>query len=152
MKIFTFKYPKNAITDILLCLLCVFAIILIFQFDRFSAGIVLTFNNDSDIIDFLSINGWEVDPLSEVKTFVDLPDKENSVFTDYNAVQLSQGFNLLPYLGKRLEKYSYSVINDSTADGFDTIYATVLTYNGQIVGADICCPALDGFIKGVVIR
>lgn len=151
MKIVTLKYPVNAVTDILLCLLCVFCIVLIFQYDE-NRKVQDVFLCSENVISFLEYYGWKVDSESEETSNMVLPSVQNDVFNDYNKLQISQGFDLIPYMGKEVKKYTYLLNENPYKDKYDTIYATVLTYKDKIIGADIYSPSLDGFIRGVVTR
>ncbi len=149
MKVFTVRYPKNTVTDILLCLLCVFCIMLVFQIDGVRNKTEV-FADSVDVTGFLEENGWTVVPESEEITETVLPDKNDDVFLRYNELQLEQGFDLLPYAGKVLTKYTYELKDIPEAENIKMLYATVLIYDEKIVGADIYCPSLDGFMQGVV--
>lgn len=149
MKVLTLKYPVNAVTDFLLSLLCVFCIILIFQFDgNIKTEDVASYSTDA--VSFLENYGWEVVPGSEEISMTELPLSADDVFARYNKLQLEQGFDLTPYLGKKLVKYSYLLTETPFESIEGDLYATVLLYEGKIVGADVYDPSLDGFMQGVV--
>ena len=149
MKMLTFRYPLNAVTDILLCLLCVFCIILVFQVDS-NHKIADAFADSDNVVGFIESYGWKVDASSEEISSAMMPAEQNDVFVLYNKLQLEQGFDLVPYLGKVLTKYTY-LLRQNPVGSKEVFYATVLTYDGKIVGADIYSPSINGFMQGVVI-
>lgn len=150
MRILTFRYPKNTVTDILLSLLCIFIITLIIQSDQVNKTTAVFCVSSYDRIGFLYRYGWEVDINSEEKSYIILPKKFDEVFAEYNRLQISQGFDLSLYLGKKLEKYTYLLKNTDYFADETYCYATVLIYDNKIVGADIYSPSIDGIMIGVV--
>lgn len=142
---------------IFLCVVCV--IVLVILCICFAKRDVYT-GKDSQInlkadtqetrIAYLSQFGWSVaeDPL-EVQEII-IPETFDDTYSRYNDLQKSQGFNLEPYAGKRVKKWCYRVLNYPDAENADYILATLLIYDGQIIGGDICSTKLDGFMHGFV--
>ncbi len=98
-------------------------------------------------IAFLKECGWEVDPAPVESREVQIPGLLDDVLQNYNEVQKNQGYDLELYAGKLLVRYTYQVLNYPGGEQ-RTVLANVLVYNGNIVGGDICCNALDGFMHG----
>ena len=97
---------------------------------------------------FLTDCGWTLSPappeISETVLSADRP----AVFTRYNDLQKKQGYDLTPYLGVRLKKIVFSVLDYPGLPPDVPVLATVFVYAGKIVGGDIGCPALSGFQHG----
>ena len=96
-------------------------------------------------IEFLNAFGWEVNtnPV-EVKEVI-IPLEFTDVYTNYNAIQKKQGFDLETYKGKRVKLWTYAVKNYPNQSD---VYANLLVYDGNVIGGDICSVELDGFMHG----
>lgn len=146
MKMFVFRYPRNKITDLLICLFCVFLILLILQYDSF----IKTASAEPEeeyVSEFLFYNGISVSDEFTVESII-LSDDDKEVFADYNDIQKENGFDLEDYIGKAVKRYTFEVCQESSADN-GLLLAVVFTYKGEIIGADIHSPSVDGFIRGV---
>lgn len=98
-------------------------------------------------LQFLSACGWEAEGPVAVET-LRVPAEWNETWAAYNRLQLAQGFDLRSYAGRTLEKYVYNIKNDPAAAKGERVLANVLEADGQIVGGDLCAPALAGFLHG----
>lgn len=98
-------------------------------------------------VEYLTTLGWEV-AVSPVETQqVRIPTEVSQVFERYNALQQSQGFDLNQYAGKTVSRYVYKVENYPNAT--DPVYATLLVYDDQVVGADITDTSANGVVQGL---
>ena len=99
---------------------------------------------ESDVVDFLSQFGWEVNasPI-EVKT-VTIPKEFDKVFSAYNEMQKEQGLNLSKYKNKEVTRYTFSITNYPNYEG--TVYANVLVYRNRVIGGDVCSADVSGFV------
>lgn len=90
--------------------------------------------------------GWQVGD-SNQKT-ITVPRNWDTVYTDYNALQKQQGYDLTPYKGKQVQLYTYEITNYT---GYDQgIVADLLVYEGRVIGSDLCnTSAKDGFMLGL---
>lgn len=148
MKVLLFKYPRNKITDILISLFCILTIILIFQYDDRIKTLSVN-SSAEDVVYFLNSFGWEIDKDSKTVSEIILKAEPFQTFSEYNEIQKEQGFDLEPYVGKKLLKYTFSVKNYPGFENTDCIYASVFTYEGKIIAADIYSSSLNGFMQGV---
>jgi hypothetical protein len=96
---------------------------------------------------FLATYGWSVnaDPVQTQRTKIPAIT-DNEVFARYNELQISQGFDLSGFAGKEAARYVYEVLNYPNAT--DPVYATVLVYEGHIIGGDVTNTAPTGVIHG----
>lgn len=74
---------------------------------------------------------------------VTVPFEFGEVYSNYNKVQLSQGFDLSKHKGKALKRYTFKVLEHPDGDG---VFAEVLLFDKTVVGADVYSTALDGFL------
>lgn len=95
---------------------------------------------------FLNSFGWEVRETPVETQEVRVPEEFNDVFTRYNQLQQSQGFDLTEYAGKTVKRYVYAVTN--YPDGSPDYYATLLVYKNKIIGGDVTCTSQGGVMQG----
>lgn len=95
---------------------------------------------------FLKDFGWEVRDTPKESNQVKVPEKSSTIFARYNALQLSQGYDLSDYAGKKVMRYVYEITNYPGAS--QPVYATLLIYKNQIIGGDITDTAVKGKIHG----
>lgn len=96
-------------------------------------------------IDAIKKYGWDVLEMSEKKEEVFIPEEFDKIWQDYNKLQKASGFNLEKHKGKKAEKYTYSVINFPVKTQ-NKILLNIFISDGYIIGGDVNCPALSGFI------
>lgn len=96
---------------------------------------------------FLATYGWSVNAEPKEMQKVRIPENsDNKVFARYNELQRSQGFDLSAYGGKEAMRYVYEILNYPEAAS--PVYASVLVYDGRIIGGDITNTAPEGKIHG----
>ncbi len=96
---------------------------------------------------YLATFGWSVNAEPKETQAVRIPETgDNKVFARYNDLQLSQGFDLRDYAGKEVMRYVYEILNYPEAGA--PVFASVLVYEGRIVGGDITNTAPEGVIHG----
>lgn len=89
--------------------------------------------------------GWQVQTEPTETREVMIPAQFNDVYTAYNVMQKAQGFDLEPYAGEICTQYMYKIEN--YPDEME-VYATLLVYGDQIIGGDVACAEVDGFMHG----
>lgn len=94
---------------------------------------------------YLQSFGWQVDPEPSDTREVMIPAQFNDVYLNYNAMQQAQGFDLAPYAGEVCTQYKYHVTNYPDEP---EVYATLLVYGRLIIGGDLACAEVDGFMHG----
>ena len=77
-------------------------------------------------VQYLTDYGWEVVHSPVQTQQVRIPSEVTDVYDRYNALQMSQGFNLTDYAGKTATRYVYEIKNYPNAS--DPVYATLLVY------------------------
>lgn len=97
---------------------------------------------------FLSQYGWKINEEPVEVCEVIIPQEFDNTYTEYNEIQLSQGFDLTAYAGMRVKRWTYSVENYQGYENKNCIRANILVYNGLVIGGDICSIELNGFMHG----
>ena len=101
-------------------------------------------DNDSRIA-FLHSFGWQVSTSPVSSGQVKIPDTQSAVYQRYNELQKSQGYDLSKYAGQTVMRYVYKITNYPGAT--DPVYATVLVFQGQIIGGDVTDTAAKGVVQ-----
>lgn len=94
---------------------------------------------------FLQGFGWQVVTEPAETREVMIPAQFNDVYTTYNVMQKAQGFDLKPYAGETCTQYRYKINNYPNVT---EVYATLLVYGKLIIGGDLACAEVDGFMHG----
>jgi hypothetical protein len=98
-------------------------------------------NNEARVA-WLKELGWQVEDSPALIEELLIPDTFDESYTDYLALQSGQGFDLAQYCGKRVKRYTYTVLN---YEGFDGgMQAALLVYRNKIIGGQL--QAADGSI------
>lgn len=101
---------------------------------------------NEDRVAFLQSFGWQVTQTPAETQEVRIPEEFNDVFTRYNQLQQSQGFDLSKQAGKAAKRYVYTITN--YPDGASDYRATVLVHKNKIIGGDITGTANGGKMHG----
>lgn len=86
--------------------------------------------------------GWEVDKASETKTLHYIPKEITDEFLQYNEMQKSCGFELMPFIGKGVTVYTYRILNFPHSTPVNA-YLNIITYNDRMVGGDCVVDEFD---------
>lgn len=100
-------------------------------------------------IAFINECGWQTDVTHCNVTEVRIPVNFDEVYSDYNDIQLLQGFDLRPYRAHSVKKYTYNISNyrhDGSSAPAADIYANLLVEDGVIIGADISSGESGGLL------
>jgi hypothetical protein len=105
----------------------------------------LAASTNEERVAFFKQFGWTVNSEPIDSGEVTIPEKFDDVYIAYNNIQKEQGLDLLPYAGKTVQQWIYSVTNYPQQE---SMLATILVYNGRVIGGDLSTPQLDGFMTG----
>lgn len=141
-----FKLPKRRVILVILVLLAVLLAAVVFRFDvKPEPEEGVTSGTDSfSVAEYIASFGVETDESSCVIDEIIVPTEFNDVYENYNDIQKEQGFDLSPYKGMTLSRYTLEVTNYT--DKNLNVFAEVLTHRGKVVAADIYSTSADGFI------
>lgn len=102
--------------------------------------------SNDDRVRFLNSFGWEVTTSPTDSSQVRIPSEPSEVFSRYNDLQKSQGYDLSAFAGQTVMRYVYKVNNYPGAT--EPVYATVLIRRHEVIGGDITDTAAKGAIHG----
>ena len=94
---------------------------------------------------FLQSFGWEVSETPEETQEVRIPETFNEVFTRYNQLQQSQGYDLKPFAGKSAKRYVYRIYNHPNGADY---FATLIINKDEIIGGDVTGTGHGGTMHG----
>ena len=106
-------------------------------------------SDSAERIAFLSQFGWKINEEPVEVTEVIIPSEFNETYTAYNELQKQQSMNLEPYKGLRVKKWVYEVLNyPGYPAESNRIRATLLIYDGMVIGGDVSSLELNSFMQG----
>ena len=146
MMVMTAKVDKKKIGIVLAAIVAVIAALVLLFGGGKDAPEVPTVSSNDDRVQFLASFGWEVATSPVQTSQVRIPAQESDVFTRYNALQKSMGYDLSEYAGKTVMRYVYTVKNYPGAT--EPVYATILISNNQVIGGDVTDTAATGVVQG----
>jgi hypothetical protein len=132
---------KTAVLVILAAAVLLTAVIL------FAGKSPRSLRTNEEMAAYLSGLGWEVESAPTEEKEVLIPDSFDSVFAAYNELQVSQGFDLSRYCGKKVMAYTFRVTNYPIDC---EVLAVIYLFGGKVVAGDIHSTALDGFMHGII--
>lgn len=150
MKMLTLKLKPKMIFGIVLAVTGVLVIILTFVSNHMveskSVSAVISASTNEERRNYLATFGWETEEEFEEKMLT-IPESWNQVYSDYNEVQMNQGFDLTEYKGRKVTLYTYTIKNYEKAK--EGIVADMLVCDGVLIGGDLCnTSAENGFLVG----
>ena len=152
MVVMTAKLNKKKLAAIVVAVLAVVALLFVILKNGNSnpkapdePGVSVSTNDAR--VKFLTDFGWEVTSAPVETQSVLIPVDTTEVYDRYNALQISQGYDLTQYAGKNATRYVYQINNYPNAT--EPVYATLLVYKDQIIGGDITSTAAYCAVQGV---
>lgn len=106
----------------------------------------LTADTTEKRVAFLKSYGFDAEESSEPKKVITVPAEFDNVYTAYNNIQKSMGFDLEEYKGEKVKLFTLK-INNYPKDS-ENVYATILVKDKKIIGGDIHSTELNGFMHG----
>ena len=97
---------------------------------------------------YLKAWGWEVDPSAIETLDLVLPKEFDDAYASYNTVQTEIGFDLAPYCGKHVKRYTYTVLNYPGIT--ENIQANLYLSGDTVIAGDIISSGIDGFIASLL--
>ena len=148
MLVMTAKVNKKKIAIVLAAIAALIAVLVIgmSRDNALTTGAELSVSTNDDRVHFLTSHGWEVVTSPVETSQVRIPSGTSAVFSRYNALQKSMGYDLSQYAGKTVMRYVYTVKNYPGAT--EPVYATILICDNRIIGGDITNTAPTGKIQG----
>lgn len=107
-----------------------------------------TFEGNAERVSFLNSYGYIVEPDPE-REDITVPAEFNAAFEKYNEMQKEQGFDLAPYAGREVMRYTYRILN--YPDCPDNVFINLLFDDHRLIAADITYNDADnGFTKPLI--
>ncbi len=94
-------------------------------------------------IDFINNYGWVVENSPQEIMFITLPQQFDGAYETYNELSKMGGFDLSPYKGRRITRYSYRLLNHKNSK-HETIFLHIFLYKNEIISAYISSMEVDG--------
>lgn len=135
----------RALLTVLIIAAVIFAVI--YAVNRMIKPAAITLETEADMLGFLHDLGWETSDGAINCREVMIPEEWNEVYTKYNELQLQQGFDLSKYRGKTATIYTYMILNYEGKP--DNMVANLVICDGKLIGADVSCTELGGFMQGI---
>ena len=98
-------------------------------------------------VEFLNSYGLIVKP-DPVQQDIIIPEKFGEIYASYNELQISQGFDLTEYKGRRAVMYSYDVLN--CADHTENVTADLIVCDGKLIACDISLNEENGELWAII--
>ena len=124
----------------------ILAVILLFGGSNDAPANTAAVSSNDARVKFLEGFGWQVSASPTESSQVRIPQEQSEVYSRYNALQKSQGYDLSQYAGKTVMRYVYKVNNFPGAT--EPVYATLLVYKNQVIGGDITDTSPKGAVQG----
>ena len=99
---------------------------------------------DQERAAYLESLGWETDGIPVETLTFSLPQPLNAAYEEYNQLQLEQGFDLTPYAGMQVKRYSYAILNYPGHP--DQVQADLYLCGDTVIAGDILCSVDQGFV------
>lgn len=135
---------------IILCLLTITAVLLaiaVIHLEKIGNSVSVAESKITDeltIEEYITSFGPKIDVKQCKVDTITVPYEFSEVYSSYNELQKSQGFDLERYKGIELTRYTYPVLN--YPDNGKSVFVEVLTLDGRVVAADIYSTDSDGFM------
>ncbi|MCI9514268.1 MAG: DUF4830 domain-containing protein [Oscillospiraceae bacterium] len=143
--------PRKAIAAVVACAAVLILMILLISSlkGRPSPGEeLITAASEEERAEYLRSLGWEIEtsPMETLEFM--LPQPLNDSYEEYNALQKEQGFDLEPYAGMQVKRYSYRVLNYPNYP--DDVQADLYLCGDVVIGGDILYCGDSGFVATLV--
>ena len=93
---------------------------------------------------YLLVCGWETSSEKIRMESIVIPNEFSEVYSQYNGIQQSQGFDLSSHRGEKAVLVTCPVTN---YEGRDDVYAELILSGTNLIGAALVSDSSDGFVK-----
>ena len=149
MFIFSTKLTKTKILTVALVSACLVLLLLISLPTGVKASKdAVKGETNEERVAYLKTFGWQVsaDPVEVVN--VTIPEEFDDTYSEYNALQISQGFDLNDYKGDAGTRYTYTISNYPNKTDAQVL-ANVIVIDDEIVAADVSSVSAGGFMHSL---
>ena len=143
--------PRKAIAAVVACAAVLILMILLISSlkgRRPPGEELITAASEEERAEYLRSLGWEIEtsPMETLEFM--LPQPLNDSYEEYNTLQKEQGFDLEPYAGMQVKRYSYRVLNYPNYP--DDVQADLYLCGDVVIGGDILYCGDSGFVATLV--
>ena len=138
---------KKVLIALIAAAAVIIALVSLFGGNKNDPAAVTTMSDNDSRVQFLQSQGWQVTTSPKEASQVKIPTEQTPVYSRYNDLQKSQGYDLSQYAGKTVMRYVYEIQNYPGAE--QPVYATLLVYKNQIIGGDVTNTAAKGAVQGL---
>lgn len=149
MFIMSLKLNKTKVaTFVMICALIAALLLLVAPDDGLLSGSKeAVVKNNQDRVTFITSFGWQIEnEPSEIEEVL-IPTVFDEVYERYNLLQKENGYDLSAYMGKRIKRYTYEIINYPDKPE-ELVRVNLLVYNDRVIGGDVSSTSLSGFMHG----
>lgn len=133
MFVVSVKTNKKQLISLLICLAVLITVVLVSILRPMGDTTTsVTLADDAARVSYLRQLGYEVDASAQIEEVL-LPDQWDDPLVNYNNLQRSAGFDLAPYLGKRVKCWTYTVTNLPDKQAVAHLY----TFRDHLIAGDI---------------
>lgn len=93
---------------------------------------------------YLLVCGWETSSEKIRMESIVIPDEFSEVYSQYNEIQKSQGFDLSSHRGEKAVLVTCPITN---YEDRDDVYAELILSGTNLIGAALVSDSSDGFVK-----
>lgn len=101
-------------------------------------------SNNTSRVGFLNINGYDVVEEPSDCITVSIPSEFNRIYSEYNSIQLEQGFDLEKYMGQEADIYTYQLSNNPD------MCAVLIIHDNNLIGCDIHSAEYGGAFEALL--
>lgn len=139
MFVFSYKTSKKQliVTGVCICLLIALLVVL----TGLPHSTAPTASANADGADYLKGLGYTVTG-GEMRE-IQLPEHSDSVISRYAAMLQAADMDITPYLGKRVQMYTYTITNHPNGDAVAHVYM----YQNKVIAGDITVDGVPTILK-----
>jgi len=138
---------KKVLIALIAAVAVIIALVSLLGSNKNDPAAVTTMSDNDSRVQFLQSQGWQVTTSPKEASQAKIPTEQTPVYSRYNDLQKSQGYDLSQYAGKTVMRYVYEIQNYPGAE--QPVYATLLVYKNQIIGGDVTNTAAKGAVQGL---
>jgi hypothetical protein len=153
MFVYTARFSRRrAVGIVLLAAAILFAVILVSgrltnSGNTSDSSLGAKVKNNKQRVEFLNSLGWDVDEEFIDEHRLTIPEKFSDVYLKYNALQLSQGFDLKKYAGREAVRYTYKINEHPSGD--ENVVADIIVCKNRVIAGDVQSCSPNGFMSGL---
>ena len=98
---------------------------------------------------YIASFGWEVEPEPVEIMEIVIPSEFDSLYEEYNAMQMELGYDLSRHAGRRGKRFTYVVTNYPGQD--QDVRLNLLVRDNRVIGGDVYSTGGEGFMHSLAL-